>query len=377
MNSAVASKEYRPPLLVDGYLVATALLLSAFSLVMLYSTTGIFSSDRFGDPLFFVKKQGAALFVGVVAMYFASKVPVRIYERVSPVLFPIALFLLILPLIPGIGDAAGGARRWVALGPIRFQPGEPVKLLFIIFMAGYLARQQQLLAEFVSGVFKPLFLVGSVGVLYLAQPDFGSMAVLTTVTIAMTAAAGMRLRYLGFAILFIALAFSLLVFISPYRLSRVLSFMTPWSDASGRGYQLIQSLIAIGTGQVYGVGLGESQQKLFFLPAAHTDFIFAVIAEELGFVGCVAVVFLFLVILWRGVKVARKVASDTFRFSLAVGLTLLIIVPAFLNMGVVTGLLPTKGLVLPLIGYGGSSLITSLSGLGVLLSIARQSNQPR
>jgi cell division protein FtsW len=372
---AEARPTLRSPLLLDPYIVATTLALVAFSIVMLYSTTGILSGDRFGDPLFFVKRQMAAAMIGVVAMWLASRVKPEFLQKISPYLLFVCIFLLILPLIPGLGDSAGGAKRWVKLGPVRFQPGEFVKVLFIIFMAGYFSRHEGELKGFVAGVCKPLLMVAVVGALLLKQPDFGSTAVIAAVTVAMATASGIRFRYLGIAAVVLAVGLGSLVIISPYRLSRIVSFLSPMSDASGKGYQLIQSLIAVGTGQLSGVGLGESQQKLFFLPAAHTDFLFAVIAEELGFFGSVGIIALFLIILWRGVKLAGRLAEDTFSFSLAVGLTMLIVLPALLNVGVVIGLLPTKGMVLPLVGYGGSSLIACLVVIGLLLSFIRSAHR--
>ncbi len=371
MDELTRRKDLKPPLLIDAYLVAATLVLVASSLVMLYSTTGILSQERFGDPLFYVKRQTVAALVGLIGMWLCSRARSEHLQKLSPFLLVISLLLLVLPLLPGIGDAAGGARRWVHLGPVRFQPGEFVKLLFVVYMAGYFSRHERELKGFFAGVFKPLMMVGFVGVLFLLQPDFGSTVVLATVTLAMGAATGMRFRYLGMAAMFLALAMGGLVLVSPYRLARILSFLSPMNDVSGKGYQLIQSLIAVGSGQLTGVGLGESQQKLFFLPAAHTDFIFAVIAEELGFTGCVAVVGIFLLFLWRGLRIASRLAEDTFAFSLTVGLTMLIVLPALLNVGVVIGLLPTKGMVLPLLGYGGSSLIACLMVVGLLLSFAR------
>ena len=363
--------DLKPPLVSDGYILGVALILVAFSLVMLYSTTAIVSQEHFGDALFYVKRQAAAGMVGLLVMWLASRLEVEKLRTISPYLFAVCLGLLILPLVPGLGDAAGGAKRWVKLGFIRFQPGEFVKVLFVVFMAGYFSRHEGKLKGFIAGVGKPLLLVGAIGCLLLRQPDFGSTVVIAAVTVAMAAVSGLRIRYLGFAALVMSFAMGLLVLFSPYRMSRIINFLNPLRDVSGKGYQLIQSLIAVASGQVTGVGLGESQQKLFFLPAAHTDFLFAVIAEELGFFGCVAVITLFLIILWRGISVASKFADDTFLFSLTVGLTLLIVLPALLNVGVVTGILPTKGMVLPLVGYGGSSLIACLGVVGLLLSMAR------
>jgi cell division protein FtsW len=227
----------------------------------------------------------------------------------------------------------------------------------------------------VHGIVKPFALVSSVAALLLLQPDFGSSAVIVLVVLGMALASGVRLWHMVLCTIAAALCLGTLVLISPYRMMRVVSFLSPFADASGKGYQLIQSLIAVGTGQLSGVGLGSSQQKLFFLPAAHTDFIFAVIAEELGFIGGVVVIAAFLVILWRGLALARSVGHDTFLFAAAVGLTLLIVVPALLNVGVVVGLLPTKGMVLPLVGYGGSSLMTCMAVVGLLLGIRREARE--
>jgi cell division protein FtsW len=248
--------------------------------------------------------------------------------------------------------------------------------MFVIFLAGYFARNEGSIGDVINGVLKPFLLLGCIAVPLLMQPDFGSTAVMAVVTFGIAVSLGVKLRWILVGLIAAGGLAAILVAVSPYRMMRIVSFLSPTADSSGKGYQLIQSLIAVGTGELTGVGLGGSQQKLFFLPAAHTDFIFAVIAEELGFVGCLGVIVAFLVFLWRGLLLASRLADDTFACGLAVGLTLLIVAPAFLNMGVVLGLLPTKGMVLPLVGYGGSSLISSLFGVGLLLALSRsfQSN---
>lgn len=360
----------RPAYIDAGLIIVTGLLIS-FSLVMLYSTTGTISQEKFGDPLFYVKRQLVAAVAGCLLLIAATRVRASFLQKLSPYCFPFALLLLLLPLLPGLGDSSGGAARWVVFGPLRFQPGEVVKVLFVIFMAGYFSRHENRLQSFSQGVVKPIMLVGVVGVLFLLEPDFGSTAVICGVTLAMLTAAGVRLRYMLLLLAIAALLLSTLVVISPYRMSRITSFLAPWEDASGKGYQLIQSLIAVGSGRFSGVGLGDSQQKLFFLPAAHTDFIFAVIAEELGFIGCAFVISCFFVFLWRGFVLAGRMADDSFAYTLAVGFTLLIVLPALLNIGVVIGLLPTKGMVLPLVGYGGSSLVSCMLTVGLLLGLAR------
>ena len=238
-------------------------------------------------------------------------------------------------------------------------------------MAGYFARKEPKMRQFLYGVIYPFAYVGVVGAMLLKQPDFGSTVIICTVTVGMMWAVGVRLKHILVVLTVMAVGIVSMIVVSPYRMQRVLSFLSPFDDPQGAGYQLNQSLIAVASGQLSGVGLGASQQKLYFLPAAHTDFIFAVIAEELGFAGAVVIILTFLFLLWRGFKISARLAADPFVFSLAVGLTLLLVIPAFFNVGVVIGVLPTKGLVLPLIGYGGSSLISSLATVGLLLSLAR------
>jgi cell division protein FtsW len=362
----------RAPSPLDLVLVSTVLLLVGFGLVMVYSTTGIVSQEKLGDSLYYAKRQGLSAIIGFLFMVVVSRVPLGLLKKASPYLLVASLLLLLLPLTPGIADRAGGASRWVKFGPVRFQPAEFVKVLMVVFMAGFFTRQEHRVRSFIDGIVKPFGMVGMVAALLLMQPDFGSSAVIVTVTLAMALACGVRLSHMALCTLAVCVAAAILVWISPYRMMRVVSFLSPFADTSGKGYQLIQSLIAVGTGQLTGVGLGGSQQKLFFLPAAHTDFIFAVISEELGFIGGLCVIAGFLVVLWRGLLLAKGVRHDSFLFAMAVGLTMIIVAPALLNVGVVIGLLPTKGMVLPLVGYGGSSLISCMGVVGLLLAVKRE-----
>ena len=363
-------RDSRAIIFVDGLLLSITIALVCFSLLMLYSTTGL-GLAGVHDSLYFVKRQLAAAAVGFVLLTCAALLPLELLKKAGPVLMLISIILLVLTLLPGVGHLAGGARRWIRFGSLGIQPAEFVKLFFVIFLAGYFERQELRLGQFVSGVVKPVMYLGIICALLLKQPDFGSSAILALVTFGMALAAGVRLRHVVLSLGGAALCVAALVVTSPYRLSRVLSFLDPAKDIAGKGYQLNQSLIAVGSGYWSGVGLGASQQKLSFLPAAHTDFIFSVISEELGFVGAVAVIGMFALFLWRGLRVASRFAENTFAFTLGVGLTLLVAIPAFLNIGVVTGCLPTKGLVLPLVGYGGSSLIVSLVTVGLLLGLGR------
>lgn len=366
------SLELKPPLVGDVVLLVTVAVLVATSLLMLYSTTGVLATEKFGDPLYFIKRQIVSVVIGWGLLFAASRVSMDTLRKLSPWCLPLSYLLLILPLIPGIGDRAGGAQRWVGFGPFRFQPGEFVKLLFIIYICGYYARHEERLKGFLQGILIPLGVAGSIGALLLLQPDFGSTVVIFSVTLLVGAVSGVRIKHLAIGAVSAVIAGGILILSSAYRMRRVMNFLNPWEDISGKGYQLYQSLVAIGSGKFFGLGLGESQQKLFFLPAAHTDFIFAVVAEELGLIGCVMLITLFVVVLWRGLRIALRVSDETFAFSIAMGMTLLIVLPATLNMGVVTGLLPTKGMVLPLFGYGGSSIMASLAAIGILLAVTRR-----
>lgn len=355
----------------EPIILALTIILICFSLVMVYSTTGVVSLEKFHDPYYYVKRQAFASIIGFGLLFLCSRAPLELYRKITPYFFVISLGMLLATYVPGIGDRAGGAQRWLNLGIVRFQPGEFVKLFFILFIAGYLARNENKLSEFVIGIVKPFAFVACVCALFLKQPDFGSSAIICIITLVLIGSSGARIKYLGLMGLSLLTGGAILVILSPYRMKRVTSFLQPWADPSGSGYQLIQSLIAVGSGNITGVGLGSGQQKLFYLPAAHTDFIFAVVGEELGMVGCMVLLSLFLLFLARGIILAGRVADDTFAFCVTLGTTLLVVVPALLNAGVVTGMLPTKGMVLPLVGYGGSSIMASLMGIGVLLSVAR------
>ncbi len=366
------SVELKPPLIGDLVLLVTVGLLVAMSLLMLYSTTGVLATEKFGDPLYFIKRQIVSVVIGWILLFSASRISIETIKKISPLCLPLSYLLLLLPLIPGIGDRAGGAQRWVGFGPFRFQPGEFVKVLFIIYICGYYTRHETRLKGFLQGIVIPLGVAASIGVLLLLQPDFGSTVVIFSVTLLVGSVSGVRIKHLSWGAFGAIVAGGILIFSSAYRMRRVMNFLNPWEDIGGKGYQLYQSLVAVGSGKFFGLGLGESQQKLFFLPAAHTDFIFAVVAEELGLIGCFMLIALFVVVLWRGLRIALRASHDTFAFSLAMGMTLLVVLPATLNMGVVTGLLPTKGMVLPLFGYGGSSIMASLGAIGVLLAVTRR-----
>ena len=364
-------KQLKPPFLIDLPLLISAFSLVCFSLVMIYSTTAVVSTERFGDPYFYVKRQGIAVVIGLIGLYLCTRLSIETIRRSAPWCLFMALGLVVLTFIPGLGRSSGGAQRWINLPFLSFQPAELAKILFVIFLAGFFERRKDRLDSFWLAVALPLFFVVSIAALLLKQPDFGSSAIITVVALSMILSVGVRMRYLLIASLPLLLAVAGLVITSPYRLKRIITFLSPGEDVLGKGYQLTQSLIAVSRGGFTGEGLGDSMQKLHFLPAAHTDFIFAVVAEELGFVGAVILVAVFLVVLWRGFRIANQMVPDLFTYTFAVGLTMLLVAPALVNVGVVTGMLPTKGLVLPLVGYGGSSMICSLIAIGLLLTLAR------
>jgi cell division protein FtsW len=305
-----------------------------------------------------------------VLLQLASRLDYMLWRQWAVPIVIITGIMLILVLIPSIGLVANGARRWLRLGPVSIQPAELVKVVTVLYLAAYLARKENRLEEFVPGFLPPLVVVGVLSVLVLVQPDLGTVVVLGTVTMGLLFLAGAPLRYLAGVLLSAVPLVLILILRSPYRRQRLMTFLEPWKDPTGAGFQVSQSFLAFGSGGAFGVGLGESKQKLFFLPEAHTDFVLALIGEELGLIGTVTVMVLFAAVVLKGFQIAGR-AREPFGRYLALGITLLFGVQALINACVVTGMLPTKGLTLPLVSYGGSSLMVSLLAIGILLSISR------
>jgi cell division protein FtsW len=354
----------------DMWLFGVAVMLLSAGVVMVYSASAIVAGDRFHDPYYFLKKQLFWALLGSVAMLVAVRTDYRRLERfVLPALL-VAGVLLLLVLVPPIGQAINGTRRWIRLGPISFQPAELAKLALVFYLAAFVARRHDELGDIRRGLLPPLLIAGAFAGLVLLQPDLGNCLTLVTLTFGLLYLAGTPVRYLGWAI---APALPLLVvaiWVAPYRLRRITAFWDPWSDPRGSGFQIIQSWLAFGNGGLLGQGIGASRQKLFYLPESHTDFIFAVVGEELGFIGAVVFVALFAVLVWRGLRVGLRTA-EPFGAYLALGITLLIATQTLLNLGVVTGLLPTKGLPLPFLSFGGSALSMTMLATGVLLNISQ------
>ena len=353
----------------DPVLLGAVLLLLMSGVVMVYSASAVYASARLGDGLWFFKRQAAAAVVGLCALLGTMKLGYRRLEKLAVPLALVSLAFLVLVQVPGVGHAAGGARRWITLGLLTFQPSEIAKLALVLWLARSLSRKQERIRLFSVGFLPHLVVLALFGVLLLLEPDFGTTLVLGALTFALLFVAGARLSWLLALLGAAAPVVAFLVWHSPYRIQRVLTFLDPWKDPQGHGYQTVESLLGFGAGGAFGVGLGESHQKLFFLPAAHTDFVLSIIGEELGFAGVAAVLALFAVVVWRGVKAAHA-APDAFGCWLALGLTLLLSLEALVNSGMALALLPTKGMALPFLSYGMTSAIASCVAAGVLLSIS-------
>jgi len=357
---------------IDKLLLITIITLLIGGMVILASASMPLAERSFGDPFAYLYKQSSAVFLGIISSLIFFLTPSQYWEKLG-ILTPIfAIGLLSLVFIPDLGVTVNGATRWVKLGPLpNIQVVDPARLLFFLYIAGYCVRQQeQLRMTFVSSL-KPMIFIVPACLLLLLQPDFGSTVVLLIVTAALFFVAGFKFRYFTVLVLALVGILGLLAYIDPERMERITSFMNPWDDPFNSGYQLTQSLIAIGRGQWFGVGLGEGVQKLFYLPEAHTDFIFAVIAEELGLIGSLLIIGLYAVLIWRIFSIAlkainrKRIFQGYLSFAIAIWFTTQVII----NIGVNMGLLPTKGLTLPLISYGRSSMIITLITLAIVLRI--------
>ncbi|MEI6825925.1 MAG: putative lipid II flippase FtsW [Desulfuromonadales bacterium] len=353
----------------DLVIMLMAIALTCFGVVMVYSASSVMAAKRFHDGFFFLKRQGLFALLGFALMLGTMRINYQLWRKLAAPILLGCIVLLVLVLIPGIGGSAGGASRWIRLPGFNLQPAEVAKIALIMYMAYSLDRKQdkikQLGAGFVSYM---LILVVMLGLL-LKQPDMGSALTLAAVAVIMLFAAGTRLVYIISIVLMSAPFIYFLVMNVAYRKRRILAFLDPWQDPQNSGFQIIQSWLALGAGGLFGVGLGEGKQKLFYLPEAHTDFILAVVGEELGFLGVAVITGMFFLLVQRAMRIAVA-APDPFGRFLALGIAVLFGIEASVNMCVVTGMVPTKGLALPFISYGGSSLLISLFAVGILLNIS-------
>jgi cell division protein FtsW len=362
---------------LDPWVIGPVAALLLIGLVMVASASIGVSDREMGAPFYYFQRQLMFVGLGLVAATVAMAIPASVWEKYAMVLLGAGIVLLLVVLIPGIGHEVNGSRRWVRLGFMNFQVSELARVLLLTYVASYAVRRADELRSDFKGFLRPVLVLGGAAVLLLLEPDFGAATVLLATGIAVLFLAGARITHLLVPIVVGVAGLALLAVTSPYRLRRLVAFRDPWGDPFDSGFQLVQSLIAIGRGEWFGVGLGSSVQKLFYLPEAHTDFVFAVLAEEFGFVGVVTVLSLFALLVGRALTISRNAAHAGLQFQsyVAASIGIWLGLQAFVNIGVNTGLLPTKGLTLPLLSYGGSSMLVTLAWLGVLLRIHHETQQ--
>ena len=363
---------------MDYILFITVLILLSLGVIMVLSASAPSALSETGKSYTYFVRQFIFAVIGIGIMLFISKIDYRFYKKYYWLVYAVSVLVLLLVLIPGLGREVNGATRWIGIpGLGQFQPSEITKIGLIIFYAGYLSDHKSELKDFWRGFVKPLaFLLPPIAILYLVQNHLSVCLVIAAITAVMMLMAGCRLLHfiaaglVGVAGIVIMLIKGQTSESSSFRWDRIVTFFDPWSDATGTGYQMVQSLYAIGSGGLFGVGLGNSTQKYLYIPEPQNDFIFAIVAEELGFVGCVAIIALFGIFVWRGIVIAMK-APDMFGSLLAVGVTTLVAVQTIINIAVVTASIPTTGMALPFFSYGGTALVILLASVGILLNISR------
>jgi cell division protein FtsW len=360
----------------DPILLIAIIMLLCWGMVMVASASIAMAERELGQPFYYLQRQALFALLGVIAAIGITRMPLAWWQESARASLLAALLLLCLVLIPGIGQSVNGARRWLSLGFFGFQVSELVKLIMIIYTASYIVRYaEQVRTQFI-GFLKPMAVIALVAALLLLEPDFGAVVVIACITLGMLFLAGVKLRHFTLLITLAIGALAMLILIAPYRMRRLTSFIDPWADQFNSGYQLTQALIAFGRGEWFGAGLGQSVQKLFYLPEAHTDFIFAVLGEELGLIGALLFLAVYLLMLWRTFLTAQAAQKQQQWFGayVAYGITIWFAVQALISIGVNMGILPTKGLTLPFVSYGGSSLLVTLMAVGFLLRVNMETN---
>jgi cell division protein FtsW len=355
----------------DYWLLGIILSLMIIGLIMVGSASVSIAEKNLGEPFYYLWRQMMFSGVGLFTAFVVVRIPMRIWQELGPALVIVSLLALLLVFIPGLGKTVNGSTRWIAIGSFNLQASEFVKLFMILYLAGYLVRHSEAVRNTAGGFWRPLGLLTIVMVLLLLEPDFGAAAVLITTAVAMMWLAGVRISQFLILIISVSGALTLLVYTSSYRMQRLTGFLDPWDDPFNSGFQLTQALIAFGRGEWFGVGLGASVQKLFYLPEAHTDFLFAVLAEELGLLGVIAVIILFTMLIYRILRIGRRAETRERPFAgyVAYGIGIWIGLQAFINIGVNMGVLPTKGLTLPFMSYGGSSIVALCIAVALLVRI--------
>ncbi len=368
--------ERRPFNSVDRTVLTITYLLLLIGLIMVFSASGPMAETRYGDSMFFLKRQAVWIMLGLLVLHWVSRQDYGMWKSIMPPMLGLTFIILVLVLMPMVGSQVNGARRWFRFASFSFQPGELAKLTAVLYLASFLARREEDITNFTKGILPPVIVVGILALLVLLEPDMGTAVVMFSILLGLLFLGGARISHLSSLVLSLLPLAYLLIMKSDYRRRRLMSFLDPWEDPNNTGFQLSQSFVALGNGGLAGVGLGEGRQKLFFLPEAHADFVLALVGEELGFLGTGLLMVFFAILLVKGFRIAGR-APDAFGRHLASGVTLLIGIQVLINAGVVSGLLPTKGLTLPLVSYGGSSLLVSLIAIGILLSISREDSASR
>ncbi len=345
-------------------------ILVCVGVVMIFSSSSVYAMQVLGNSSYFLNRHLLFLAAGLVLTLFIMTIDYRDLQNYAKPLLLIAIFLLVVVLIPGIGKESFGARRWFKLGMFSIQPSEFAKIIMLLYVSDFLSRKQNKIRDFREGFLPIILILGVMCLLILKEPDLGTSVFIAGVILLMMLVGGARLLHLGALILLALPAVYLLIARVPYRMARIMAFLDPWQDSQGIGFQLSQSQIALGSGGILGVGLGQSKQKLFYLPAAHTDFVFSIIGEELGLLGTLTIIILFVLFIWQGARIAKR-TTNSFGYFLSLGIVIMIGLQAVINVGVSIGALPTKGLPLPFISYGGSALIANLVAVGLLLNISR------
>ncbi len=360
---------FRQPMQYDITLLFPVLFLVGVGIVMVYSASSALALKKFGTSYYFLKKQSIFALLGIVVLVVSCHIPYRMYRSLAYPLLILAMVFLTGILISGFGYSAGGAKRWFRIAGFTFQPSEFARFALVIYLAYSMNRKMDRIKEFSVGFLPHVLVLGLFTVLIMLQPDFGSVVIFGAITWIMLFVGGVRVSYLLGSMVLVIPAVYYMMAGADYRIQRIMSFMNPWQYSGDKGYQVVHSLLAFGTGGIWGAGIGKGYQKLFYLPEPHTDFIFSVIGEELGLIGVLIILGLYTVILWRGISIARN-SQDVFGSYVAIGLTTAMGLQICVNMGVALGLLPTKGLTLPFLSYGGTSLLMNMASIGVLMNIS-------
>ena len=355
----------------DPFILITVLLLIGIGLIAVFSASSILAEKRFGDQYFYLRKQIMFCLLGLLFMVSVKNINYLVYKKLTYFFLGLSLLLMVLLFIPGIKTKIGGAYRWIRLGFISIQPSEAAKLSLTIFFAYSMSKNSEVMGTIRYGIIPYLTVAALFIAVILPQPDLGTAAIIVIWMLVLLFIGGVNLGYIILFLGMLAPVSFYIVSLAPYRVERLLAFLNPWEDPTGSGFQIIHSLYAFGSGGLTGVGIGDSKQKLFYLPEPHTDFILPIIGEEIGFLGVSVLIVLFTILVFRGIKIALN-APELFGSYLALGISLMLAIQVIVNMGVVMALLPTKGLALPFVSYGGSSLVINLIGMGILMNISKK-----